>query len=67
MLSVALSNFTLSLINIDVGVLTKLSSSASIERTINNKRIINCNQSGLLGIRPARNLKKKKFRDFKME
>lgn len=55
-----LSDFKLSVINVDVGMLTKLSTSASIERIINDK-IIDSEQAGSHGKRAARNMQSKYF------
>lgn len=54
-----LSDFKLSVINVDVGMLTKLSTSASIERIINDKKIIDSEQAGSHGKRAARNMQTK--------
>lgn len=56
-----LSDFKLSVINVDVGLLTKLSTSASIERIINKKKIIDSKQAGSHGKRAARNIQNKCF------
>lgn len=55
-LSIMLTNFKISVINVDVGMLTKFSTSASIERIINDKKIIDSEHSGSFGRRTVRNM-----------
>lgn len=63
-LSITLTNFKLSVINVDVDMLAKFSASASIERIINDKKIIDNEQYGSLGKRTARNMQNIFFHRF---